>query len=145
MTVLCAALDLKRRGTLERCRRPRSRPLLRLGTSFGDELRGILCRVSSLSMSSRSRFSLSSRSSSSSRRRSSTLFADLSVVLFLFFESLRGLFFALDVEFDQGSVFGTVCLYSGFRLSNVDVVYQVESYWVWFSGRSMGLVGKVTH
>ena len=41
--------------------------------------------------------------------------------------TLYGLFFALDVEFDQGSVFSAVCLYSGFRLSHVDVVYQVES------------------
>jgi len=56
------------------------------------------------------------------------LFAELSVVFFLFFESLGGLFFALDVEFDQGGVLGTVCLYSGFRLGNIDIVYQVESY-----------------
>lgn len=57
-----------------------------------------------------------------------TLFAELSFVLFLFFESLDGLFFALDVEFDQSSIFGAICLYSGLRLNDVNVVYQVESY-----------------
>jgi len=46
------------------------------------------------------------------------------------------LFFALDVEFDQGSVFSAVRLYSSFRLSNVDVVYQVESY------RSSSVIGQ---
>jgi hypothetical protein len=56
------------------------------------------------------------------------LFAKLSVVLFLFFESLGGPFFALNVEFNQGGVFGAVCLYPGFRLSDVDVVDQIESY-----------------
>jgi hypothetical protein len=56
------------------------------------------------------------------------LFADLSFVLFLFFQSLRGLFFALDVEFCKRCVFGAICLNSGFSLGDIDVVYQIESF-----------------
>jgi hypothetical protein len=101
---------------------------LRLGTGFGNEFRGILCRsfecideISFAFLLVLTLFVLLAAGIDG------TLFPELSFVLFLFFESVGGLFFALDVEFDQSGVFGAVRLYPGFRLSDVDVVYQVES------------------
>ena len=55
------------------------------------------------------------------------MFTEIAVVLFLFFESLCGLFFALDVKFYQGGIFGAVRLDSSLGLRNIDVVYQIES------------------
>jgi len=126
---LCRPRPQQRRGALECRRRPGSRPLLRLGTRFGDEFRGVLCRgfecIDELSLAFLLILALLCLFAP---ELESTLFAYRSVVLFLFFESLGGLFLTLDVEFDQGSVLGTVCLYPGFRLGNVDVVYQVKGY-----------------
>lgn len=102
---------------------------MRLGTSFGDEFRGILGRgfefVDKLSFAL---LLILAFFVLFAAEVEGALLAELSFVLFLFFESLCGLFFALDIELDQGSIFGAVCLYSSFCLSNVDVVYQVESY-----------------
>lgn len=102
---------------------------MRIGTGFGDEFRGILCRV--LEFIDKVAFAfllILALFVLFAAEVKGALFPELSFVLFLLFESLGGLFFALDVEFDQGSVVGAVRLYSGFRLSNVDVIYQVESY-----------------
>ena len=102
---------------------------MRIGTGFGDEFRGIL----------RGGFELIDKISFAfflilalfvlfAAELKGALFPELSFVLFLFFESLGGLFLTLNIEFDQGSVVGAICLYSSFRLSNVNIVYQVESY-----------------
>ena len=101
---------------------------MRLGTSLGDELCGILCRgfecIDELSFAFLLILALFILFAADVE---GTLFAKLSVVFLLFFESVCGLFFALDVEFDQRGVFGAVCLYSSFRLRDIDVVYQVKS------------------
>jgi len=101
---------------------------LRLRTSLGDELRSILCRgFESIDELSFAFLPILAFFVLFAADVEGTLFPELSVVLFLFLESLCGLFLTLDVELDQGGVFCAVCLYSSFRLRNIDVVYQVES------------------
>lgn len=73
---------------------------MRLSTRFGDEFHGILRRgfelVDELSFAFLPVLTLFVLFAA---YLEGALFADLSFVLFLFFEGLGGLFFALDVEF----------------------------------------------
>ena len=56
------------------------------------------------------------------------MFAVSTFGFFVFSERLGILLFTLDIELYYGSVFGTVCGYTGFGLSNVYVVNEVESF-----------------